>query len=203
MMERVGARRQVRMLDTVMLEENEPQVAKDLITVLEPMYIFTTQVGSSKVPAISFLYPWVYDKVNSPGDAAITIESVAAVDLRIRLVDHIRVRWPIDRIPNAVAIATFLSPGLKKHPLFDLRVERDGENVKLLDNVHRLVVTEPLESLKDRESTLAAFYNGQCHEQDSSDDDASGTQPGSPLLRNIVLELRNYITYAIEKLERR
>lgn len=197
------ARRQVRKLDTMMLEEDDLQVVKDLVTVLKPMYIFTMQVGSGKIPAVSLLYPWVYDEVNNLGDAVNAIESAAAVNLRTRLVDHIRVRWPLDRIPDAVAIATFLNPGLKKHPLFDMQIERNGQNVKLLDNVHRLVVTELLDLLKDRESTLATFYNGQCHEQDSSDDDAPITQPGSPLLRNITRELQDYTAYSIEKLERR
>ncbi|KAF9942509.1 hypothetical protein BGZ70_006138, partial [Mortierella alpina] len=121
------AARQVRKLEDNLLTDGELQIARELITILEPMHHFTNLVGSVKFPAISKVYPLIWDMLHGQGINPNLITE-AGQGVRRVLMEQIRRRWPMDRISDEALIATFLNSAARHHALLQTPQERNGLN---------------------------------------------------------------------------
>ncbi|KAF8938640.1 hypothetical protein BGZ58_000453 [Dissophora ornata] len=130
--------RSLARLESDMITEDEESLLYGILKLLEPARHFTDYVCSDNLPVMSDVYPRIRDMIDEALGLAIT--NPILVDFRDNLVQEMRRRWSLDRIPHNVTISTFLNPDVVNHIFFNDTIKINNDDVFMKDHARGLLL---------------------------------------------------------------
>ncbi|KAF9976777.1 hypothetical protein BGZ75_000152 [Mortierella antarctica] len=190
-------------LQEKILIADDLQAAKDMIKILRLPYIITTRVGSSKVPAIPQMYPWIWDMTHGQ-DLISDSTNVACERMHSVILEQVTVKPLLmnNAGPGPQSFSTYLNPAAKHRELSNVRVTR-GHNELLKTHAESLIVQKLLDLIKIKGLPI----DPQDDAGNSSDDELENARlaqtGGCPISRRITSELLLYSGHAFRHLARK